>query len=173
MKVQGWAAVQEYRSRPMTEDRRKGHELEAGMKWRRYCVPWAPTPLQPPSGLSQVWGLTVQSQVSPRDGHMTGSGNVPRAACKEWDTWRMNDLPRGSVVAEMGSPSPGWLKAQLRGVGGGQSPGHRRPLLAPLPKNSPAPRHALHWAWIQHPPVLTHQSLRGALCKPRGPSGGQ
>lgn len=80
--------------------------------------PMGPPPLQPPSGLSQVWGLTVQSQVSPRDGHMTGSGNVPRAACKEWDTWRMSDLPRGSVVAEMGSPSPGWLKAQLRGVDG-------------------------------------------------------
>lgn len=29
----------------MTEDRRKGHELEAGMKWRRYCVPWAPHPI--------------------------------------------------------------------------------------------------------------------------------
>lgn len=32
--------------------------------------------------------LTVQSQVSPGDGHMRGSGSVPRAACEGWDTRR-------------------------------------------------------------------------------------
>lgn len=40
----------------------------------------------PPDAVVEVCPLTVQSQLSPRDGHRTSSGKEPRAACQEWDT---------------------------------------------------------------------------------------
>lgn len=44
-----------------------------------------PSLYPPPRSVGEVWALTVQSQLSPRDGHRTGSGNEPRAACQEQD----------------------------------------------------------------------------------------
>lgn len=146
-RTEGQAAVQADRHGATREDRRRGHVLEAGSEWRRHG-PTVPTPLWPPSWVSPVWALTVRSQGSPRDGHRTGSGNVPRAACEEWDTQRVSALPRGSAVGEMENP----------------------PCPAPLELTD---SQAHNQAQMQHPPALTHLSLRDALCKPQASSGGQ
>lgn len=106
-----------------------------------------------------MWALTVQSQLSPGDGHRTGSGNVPGAACgdetREGGEWSVESPPQGRPEAR---PTP-------RSQPGGLSPS----LLPRLSRSQTCPL----LVRIQHPPVLTHGSLRGALCKPRGPPGGQ
>lgn len=85
-KVRGLASSQAYRIGPVGEERGKE-------KIWRYIgnggdrAPLCP-PSWPPAGVGQVGALTVRAQVFPRDGHMRGSGNVPRAACEEWDTHR-------------------------------------------------------------------------------------
>lgn len=104
-----------------------------------------PPPLWPPAGAGQVWALTVRSQASPGDGHRRGSGNVPRAACEEWD--RQGERPAQGVCPEVGEvesaegPGP-------RGPGGWElsSPGWRAPryrgptwALGPGPWEHPGP----------------------------------
>lgn len=55
-----------------------------------------PSPRHQMLSLVEVQPLTVQSQLSPRDGHRTSSGNEPRVACQEWDT--------GSETRRLGWP---------------------------------------------------------------------
>lgn len=108
-------------------ERRQGRTLlEAGREWGRYSpAVRPPSALWPPAGAGQVWALTVRSQASPGDGHRRGSGNVPRAACEEWDG--QGERPAQGVCPEAGEvestegPGPrgaGRLGAQLTRVAG-------------------------------------------------------
>lgn len=64
------------------------------------------------------WALTLQSQVSPRDGHRRGSGNAPRAACEEWDAQEGDCPALGVQNGGMENPALGRWEAQLaRGAG--------------------------------------------------------
>ena len=80
----------------------------------------AALPCRPQRG-HQLGSLTLQSQASPGDGHMRGSGNVPGAACAEWNTHRVSALPRRSRTRETENPAglalcgPGRLDAQCPG----------------------------------------------------------
>lgn len=60
----------------------------------------------PPDAAVEVCPLTVQSQLSPRDGHRTSSGSEPRAACQEWDT--DSEIQRAWPLSRMGGSSWGF-----------------------------------------------------------------
>lgn len=69
----------------------------------------------PPDAVGEVWTLTVQSLMSPKDGRRTSSGNEPRAACQEWD------IAQQVRSREFGSPV-GWACWQLSPRGGRSCP---------------------------------------------------
>lgn len=158
-----------------------GEATEEGHCWRQVgnggdTALLCPPPLWPPAGAGQVWALTVRSQASPGDGHRRGSGNVPRAACEEWD--RQGERPAQGVCPEVGEVESAEGPGRPGRPGGWElsSSGWR----APRPGSTLAPAPRLRGTHPAPPCRVLTPSQRGckgpptgALREPRGPPGGQ